>query len=39
MVKVYFDLIKKGLRSIEDVPMRWREDVQAMLAEDILPSL
>lgn len=31
MAKVYYDLINKGLWKIEDVPPRWREDVQAML--------
>ena len=34
MVKVYYDLIHKGLRQIEDVPLRWRADVQAMLDKD-----
>lgn len=36
MAKVYFDLIKKGLWSIDRVPPLWREAVQAMLdAESI----
>ena len=31
MAKVYYDLIKKGLWTIDKVPPKWREDVQAML--------
>lgn len=34
MVKIYFDLIKAGLRSIEDVPPTWQSDVQDMLDND-----
>lgn len=34
MVKLYYDLIHKGLRSIDDVPMLWRADVQALLDAD-----
>ncbi|MFB9273361.1 CD1375 family protein [Cohnella cellulosilytica] len=34
MAKVYYDLIKAGLREIEDVPVRWRADVQTMLDAD-----
>lgn len=34
MVKVYYDLIKLGLRTIEQVPLVWRADVQAMLDAD-----
>ena len=31
MVKVYVSLINKGLRTIEDVPEKYRADVQAIL--------
>lgn len=31
MVKVYADLIEKGLRTVEQVPSIWREAVKAEL--------
>ena len=31
MAKVYYDLIIAGYRTIEQVPTRWREEVQDML--------
>lgn len=31
MAKLYYNLIKKGLKSIDDVPDVWRDDVQALL--------
>ncbi|WP_441908751.1 CD1375 family protein [Paenibacillus sp. MCAF9] len=31
MAKIYFDLIQKDLKTIEDVPQRWRSDVQSLL--------
>lgn len=31
MAKVYADLIKKGLKTIDDVPERIRAEVQAIL--------
>ena len=31
MAKVYYNLIKKGLKTIDDVPMAWRDEVQALL--------
>jgi hypothetical protein len=31
MAQIYFNLIQKGLKAIEDVPARWRDEVQAML--------
>lgn len=31
MAQIYYNLIKKGLRTIEDVPLKWRAEVQAML--------
>ena len=34
MAKIYFDLIKSGLWEIDNVPIRWRSDVQAMLDEE-----
>jgi hypothetical protein len=33
MVKVYVSLVKKGLRTIEQVPEVWRADVEKVLAE------
>ncbi len=33
MAKVYAELIRKGLKSIEDVPEKLREAVMAILAE------
>ena len=34
MAKLYYNLIHKGLKTIEDVPMVWREAVQALLDAD-----
>ena len=34
MAKIYYYLILKGLRTIDDVPLRWRAEVQAMLDGD-----
>ena len=34
MAKVYYNLIKKGLKTIDDVPMVWRAEVQALLDAD-----
>lgn len=31
MAKVYYNLITKGLKTIDDVPERWRADVEEML--------
>lgn len=31
MVKVYYNLIKKGLKTIDDVPANIREEVKALL--------
>ena len=33
MAKVYTDLIRKGMKTIEDVPARLRADVEALLKE------
>lgn len=33
MAKVYADLIRKGLKTIEQVPSRLRAEVEALLAE------
>ncbi|WP_202128700.1 CD1375 family protein [Paenibacillus dendrobii] len=35
MAKIYYDLIKINMKKIEDVPTRWRADVQAMLESDV----
>lgn len=34
MAKIYADLIRKGLKIIDDVPERIRADVQAILDAD-----
>ena len=34
MAKVYANLIKHGLKTIEDVPLALRAAVEALLAED-----
>lgn len=34
MVKLYYDLIKKELKTIDDVPSVWKEDVQVLLDAD-----
>lgn len=34
MAKVYADLIRKGLKTIDDVPERLREEVQKILDGD-----
>lgn len=31
MAQIYYNLIKKGLKTIDDVPLKWRDEVQAML--------
>ena len=34
MAKIYYNLIKKGKITIEEVPERWRAEVQRMLDEE-----
>lgn len=34
MAKVYYSLIKKGFRTIEDVPEKYKADVQALLESE-----
>lgn len=34
MAKIYYNLIKKGLKTIDDVPAKIREEVQALLDAD-----
>ncbi len=34
MAKIYADLIRKGLKTIDDVPERIRSEVQAILDAD-----
>lgn len=34
MAQIYYNLIKKGLKAIDDVPQRWRDEVQAMIDAD-----
>ena len=33
MSKLYMNLIDRGLRTIEDVPLVWRDAVQALIDE------
>ena len=35
MTKIYYELIKKGLKTIDDVPANLRDEVQALLDADI----
>ena len=35
MAKIYYNLIKKGLKTIDDVPSNIREDVQALLDSEV----
>lgn len=35
MVKIYYNLIKKGLKTIDDVPSNIREEVQALLDSEV----
>ena len=34
MAPIYYNLIKKELKTIDDVPLKWRTEVQAMLDAD-----
>lgn len=34
MAKVYYDLIHAGYRTIEQVPSRWKAEVQVLLDAD-----
>ncbi len=31
MAKIYYDLIKAGYRTMDEVPTKWKEAVQALL--------
>ena len=35
MAQVYADLIKKGLKTIDDVPAKFKDDVQKILDADV----
>ena len=35
MAQVYADLIKKGLKTIDDVPAKLKDDVQKILDSDV----
>ena len=35
MAKIYYELIKKGLKTIDDVPAKIRDEVQALLDADV----
>lgn len=34
MAKIYYNRIKAGIMTIEDVPMRWRKQVEELLKND-----
>lgn len=34
MAKIYYDLIKKGLKTIDDVPSKLKKQVQELLDSD-----
>lgn len=34
MAKLYFDLINQGKRTLDQVPINWREEVKKMLEEN-----
>jgi hypothetical protein len=34
MVKFYVQMVKRGLKDIEEVPVKYREEVRAALAEE-----
>ena len=34
MAKIYYNRIKSGIMTIQEVPQRWREAVQALLDAD-----
>lgn len=34
MAKIYYKRIKAGIMTIDEVPLRWREEVQRMLDDD-----
>lgn len=37
MVKIYVDLIKRGLKTLADVPEKWRAEVEtALKAEGVI---
>ena len=34
MAKIYYNRIKAGIMTLEQVPVRWREEVRRMLEEE-----
>lgn len=34
MAKLYYNRIKRGVMTIDEVPARWRDEVQALLDAD-----
>lgn len=34
MAKIYYEAVKSGKRTIESVPKRWRDQVQALINAD-----
>ena len=35
MIKIYVDLIKKGLKTINDVPEKWKSAVQKLMSSEL----
>lgn len=35
MVKIYYSLIKKGLKTIDEVPKKYKKEVQKLLDEGV----
>ena len=39
MAKIYYNRIKAGMMTLEEVPLRWRESVRQLLeADELLPA-
>ena len=36
MAKIYADLIRKGIKTLDDVPARLREEVERILNDDVM---
>ena len=34
MAKIYCNLIRRGVKTIDDVPLKWRDEVRRMLDEN-----
>ena len=34
MARLFYELIKKELKTIDDVPTKWKKEVEEMMSED-----